>query len=169
MLDVATLNEGWDKSVDWQKLAQSAVVNALKQTPFQPLADMSASLEVAVRLTNDDEVQKLNAGYREKDKPTNVLSFPLVPRDMLNALANTDDGEVLLGDIILARETCHKEATEKQISVEDHAAHLIVHGTLHLLGYDHQNDADALTMEALETRALENLGIADPYADNHME
>lgn len=169
MLDVATRNEGWDKTMNWQQLAQDAVVNALKLTPYQPLTELSADLEVAVRFTSDEEVRKLNAAYRDKDKPTNVLSFPLVPRDMLSGLANTDDGEILLGDIILANETCLREAHEKQVSVSDHATHLVVHGTLHLLGYDHQNEADALTMEALETRALESLGIANPYPDEHME
>ncbi|MEL6876303.1 MAG: rRNA maturation RNase YbeY, partial [Pseudomonadota bacterium] len=141
----------------------------LKLTPYQPLTELSADLEIAVRFTSDEEVRKLNAAYRDKDKPTNVLSFPLVSRDMLSGLANTDDGEILLGDIILAKETCLREAHEKQVSVSDHATHLVVHGTLHLLGYDHQNEADALTMEALETRALESLGIANPYPDEHME
>ena len=141
----------------------------MKLTPYQFLSQLSANLEFAVRFTSNDEVRKLNAAYRGKDKPTNVLSFPLVPQDMLDGLANTDDGEILLGDIILAKETCVKEAEEKQISVSDHAAHLVVHGTLHLLGYDHQSEADALTMEALETRALANLGIANPYPDAHME
>lgn len=141
----------------------------MRLTPYQSLSQLSANLEVAIRFTSDDEVRKLNAAYRDKDKPTNVLSFPLVAQDMLGGLANTDDGEILLGDIILAKETCVNEAEEKQISVSDHAAHLIVHGTLHLLGYDHQNEADALTMEALETRALANLGIANPYPDAHME
>ncbi|MEM8919027.1 MAG: rRNA maturation RNase YbeY [Pseudomonadota bacterium] len=169
MLDVATRNEGWDETINWQQLAQNAVVNALKLTPYQPLSELSADLEIAVRFTSDEEVRKLNAAYRDKDKPTNVLSFPLVPRDMLSGLANTDDGEILLGDIILAKETCLREAQEKQVSMSDHTAHLVVHGTLHLLGYDHQNEADALTMEALETRALESLGIADPYPDEHME
>lgn len=169
MLDVATRNEGWDEAINWQQLAQYAVVNTLKLTPYQPLTELSADLEIAVRFTSDEEVRKLNAAYRDKDKPTNVLSFPLVPRDMLSGLANTDDGEILLGDIILAKETCLREAHEKQVSVSDHATHLVVHGTLHLLGYDHQNEADALTMEALETRALESLGIANPYPDEHME
>ncbi|SIN89227.1 probable rRNA maturation factor [Parasphingorhabdus marina DSM 22363] len=169
MLDVATLNEGWGETINWQKLARSAVDNAMRLTPYQSLSQLSANLEVAIRFTSDDEVRKLNAAYRDKDKPTNVLSFPLVAQDMLGGLANTDDGEILLGDIILAKETCVNEAEEKQISVSDHAAHLIVHGTLHLLGYDHQNEADALTMEALETRALANLGIANPYPDAHME
>ena len=83
-------------------------------------------------------------------------------------LANTDDGEVLVGDLILAHETCAREAAEKGVSCDDHATHLIVHGTLHLLGYDHEiSDADAEAMEALEIKALASLGILDPYQDGH--
>ncbi|MEO9469503.1 rRNA maturation RNase YbeY [Parasphingorhabdus sp.] len=168
MLEVATINEGWDESVDWPVLAELAVTNALKLTPHQSLISITPMVEIAVRLTSDADVRTLNANYRSIDKATNVLSFPLVPQDMLGSLSNTDDGEILLGDIILARETCEREAEDKQISVPDHASHLIVHGLLHLLGYDHQNDAEALTMETLEIKALENLGIAPPYADQHI-
>ena len=118
---------------------------------------------MAIRLTDDDEVQTLNAQYRAKDKPTNVLSFPMVQPDLLDSLANTDDGEALLGDIVLAHGVCTREAAEKGISVTDHAMHLIVHGTFHLLGYDHQGEAEAEAMEALETQALASIGLADPY------
>ena len=85
--------------------------------------------------------------------------------DLLETLANSDDGEILLGDIVLARETCAREAGEKGISLEDHATHLIVHGTLHLVGYDHMDDTSAAAMEAMEVKALASLGIANPYAD----
>ena len=84
---------------------------------------------------------------------------------MLESLANSDDGEILLGDIVLARETCAREAAEKNVSLADHATHLIVHGALHLVGYDHMDDAAAAAMEALEVKALASLGIANPYAD----
>ncbi|HMN53597.1 MAG TPA: rRNA maturation RNase YbeY, partial [Sphingopyxis sp.] len=90
-------------------------------------------------------------------------SFPQVQADLLDTLSNSDDGEILLGDIVLARETCAREAAEKGISVADHATHLIVHGTLHLVGYDHMDDASAQAMEALEVKALASLGIANPY------
>ena len=84
---------------------------------------------------------------------------------MLDALANTDDGEVLLGDILLAFQTCAAEAADKGVTISAHATHLIAHGALHLVGYDHIEEAAAVHMEALEVKALASLGIANPYAD----
>ncbi len=164
MLSVETdLVAAWD-GADWPLLAQRAVAAALAQTPHGAMADAAPLVEVSVRLTGDAEVQTLNRDYRGKDKPTNVLSFPQYDAGDFAMLANTDDGEILLGDIVLALETCTREATERGISIADHAAHLIVHGTLHLVGYDHQDDASGDAMEALETKALATLGLADPYA-----
>ncbi|WP_340264982.1 rRNA maturation RNase YbeY [Sphingobium mellinum] len=165
MIEVALLHEqGWP-SGDWELLAQRAVVAAITHSPYASFAADEALYEVAVKLTSDEEVHTLNRAYRDKDKPTNVLSFPLVQADLLEATANTDDGEVLLGDIVLAEGVCTREAAEKGISVADHAAHLIVHGTFHLLGYDHMEDAEAEAMEAMETQSLLSLGISDPYGD----
>ena len=155
----------WPDALDWEVRAGEAVAAALALTPFASLAQAAPLVEVAVRLTDDAEVQTLNRDFRSKDKPTNVLSFPQVQNDLLEGLANSDDGEILLGDIVLARETCAREAQEKAISIADHATHLIVHGTLHLVGYDHGDDASAGAMEALEVKALASLGIANPYAD----
>jgi probable rRNA maturation factor len=155
----------WPDALDWEERAAEAVAAALALTPFASLAQAAPLVEVAVRLTDDAEVQTLNRDFRGKDKPTNVLSFPQVQDDLLEGLANSDDGEILLGDIVLARETCAREAEEKAISIADHATHLIVHGTLHLVGYDHGDDASAGAMEALEVKALASLGIANPYAD----
>lgn len=155
----------WPDTIDWEERAEEAAAAALALTPYAALADAAPLVEIAVRLTDDAEVQTLNRDFRGKDKPTNVLSFPQVQDDLLEGLANSDDGEILLGDIVLARETCTREAEEKGISVIDHATHLIVHGTLHLVGYDHMEDASAAAMEALEVKALASLGIANPYAD----
>ena len=166
MLDIATdAGPAWPADIDWSTLAERAVKAALLQTPDAELITKSAMVEVSVKLSDDAEVQQLNAAYRGKDKPTNVLSFPMVQQDLIEAINIGDDGETLLGDIILAHETCAREAAERGISLADHATHLIVHGTLHLVGHDHENDAEADTMEALETRALETLGLADPYGD----
>lgn len=167
MLDVALINEGneWPTGVDWEKLALDAVTAAIQHSPNANYLTQSTLYEIAVKLTDDKEVQALNRDYREKDKPTNVLSFPMVQSDLLEAMANTDDGEVLLGDIVLAAGVCIGEAAEKGISVSDHAAHLIVHGTFHLLGYDHMETVDAEAMEALEIRTLASMGLGDPYSD----
>jgi len=165
MLDVAVQAEDWPTPPNWDALAQRACVAALSISPWGAFLNDGVTYEIAVRLTDDEEVHKLNLAYRQKDKPTNVLSFPMVQPDLLDSLANTDDGEVLLGDIVIARGVCEAEAQERDISVADHVSHLIVHGTFHLLGYDHMVDAEADTMEALETRALSSIGIADPYED----
>jgi probable rRNA maturation factor len=166
MLEIALSGEeNWPADTDWQNIADRAVAAAVAQTPFGELATISACVEISLRLTDDAEVQALNAAYRAKDTPTNVLSFPMVQRDLLGSLANTDDGEVLLGDIVLAQGVCAREAAEKNISFVHHATHLITHGTLHLLGYDHMMDSEAEAMEAMEIAALASLGIVDPYTD----
>ncbi|MHA3840878.1 rRNA maturation RNase YbeY [Sphingomonas aestuarii] len=164
MIDVAVQTEpGWPQA-DWEGLAAACASAAITRTPYAALVTTAASIEIAVRMTDDDEVRVLNRDYRQKDKPTNVLSFPMIQSDLIESVtANSDDGEVLLGDIVLARGVCEREAAERDISVEHHAQHLIVHGVLHLLGYDHQGDAEAEAMEGIERDALASLGIADPY------
>ncbi|MGV1683796.1 rRNA maturation RNase YbeY [Sphingopyxis sp. NJF-3] len=157
----------WPDGLDWETRAAEAAAAALALTPYAALADVAPLVEVAVRLTDDEEVHALNRDFRGKDKPTNVLSFPQVQADLLEGLSNSDDGEILLGDIVLARETCAREAEEKGASLADHATHLIVHGMLHLVGYDHMDDASAAAMEALEVKALASLGIGNPYGDEH--
>lgn len=112
--------------------------------------------------TVDEEVRTLNREWRMKDSPTNVLSFPMMPRHELLALAD-DGGPEMLGDIALAWETCSHEAVEKEISVQSHAAHLLIHGLLHLSGRDHHDALEADAMEALEIKALASMGFDDPY------
>jgi probable rRNA maturation factor len=166
MLEVLTdATPAWSTTVDWEALAERAVRAALSQSSQAVIVESDVAVEVSIRLADDAEVQGLNASFRGKDKPTNVLSFPMMQPDLIEAIENSDDGEVLLGDIILAQETCAREALERGISLENHATHLIVHGTLHLLGHDHENDAEAQAMEIVEIRALETLGIDDPYGD----
>ena len=128
------------------------------------MTEAAFSLSVSINLSVDDEVQALNSQWRGKDKPTNVLSFPMLDADEMVALAFTDDGEVLLGDMILAHGVCMREAAEKGIGLTDHVTHLVIHGTLHLLGYDHIDDAEADHMEAIEAKALASLGLGNPYS-----
>lgn len=126
-------------------------------------------LSVSLLFAEDAEVHALNREWRGKDKPTNVLSFPMLDREELLALA-PDGPPELLGDVALALETCAREAAEKGIALEHHAAHLIVHGLLHLAGYDHETGpADAAAMEAIEIKTLALLGIADPYGDSDVQ
>jgi probable rRNA maturation factor len=163
MLDIAIdADPEWDSSTRWEALVRSAAEAAIAESAFPQLAAGERAVELSVRLAGDEEVRALNGEWRGKDKPTNVLSFPQLEAE---DLAQVDDQgpELLLGDLVLARGVCEREAQEKEVPLENHAAHLVVHGTLHLLGYDHQDDASAEEMEQREVRALARLGIADPY------
>jgi probable rRNA maturation factor len=163
MLEIALdADEEWDSSRSWVELARSAAKAAIAESAYSELAEFDRPVEISVTLTGDEQVRALNAKWRGKDKPTNVLSFPMA--DELDLIrANVAARELLLGDIVLARGVCEREAAEKHVTVEQHATHLIVHGTLHLLGYDHGNETEASDMEAREVKALERLGIANPY------
>jgi probable rRNA maturation factor len=164
MIHVETAVEAPWPEADWSALADRAVRAALQASPYGEIAAGRYTAEVSVRFTSDEEVHTLNREYRQKDKPTNVLSFPMVQEDLLEALNNGDDGEALLGDIVLAHGVTSSEAEEKGVSLANHATHLIVHGLLHLLGYDHeQGEAEADHMEELERAALATLGLPDPY------
>jgi probable rRNA maturation factor len=164
MLEIALSSDAPWPDHDWDALALRAATAAIERTPHGELLTSTAAIEISIRLAADEEVHTLNKQYRQKDKPTNVLSFPMVQADLLETITqNSDDGEVLLGDIILAHGVCVAEAAERGISVEDHAMHLMVHGTLHLLGYDHIDDNEAESMEQIERDALAALGLHDPY------
>src|SRR5690242_919144 len=163
MLEIALeADEEWDSSSPWEQLVRDAAQAAIAESAYPELTASERPVELSVRLTGDEEVRALNAEWRGKDKATNVLSFPLSEADDLKQ-AKLAGPELLLGDIVLARGVCEAEAGDKGVSVEQHAAHLLVHGTLHLLGYDHHDDREAADMEAREVRALARLGIANPY------
>lgn len=143
VVDVALADKAWSDGQDWQAVAIRAVTAALAEEALQD------GSEVSVLLTNDAQVKTLNATHRGQNKPTNVLSFE-------------GDGP-LLGDIVLARGVVEREAVEQGKSLLDHATHLLIHGALHLLGYDHLEDEEAEVMEAKETEILAGLGVSDPY------
>ena len=160
-LDIAI--DGWPEDTDWDRLAERAHAVTAQVEPALANPRLTASM----LFTSDEEVHALNREWRGKDKPTNVLSFPMLERDDLLALG-ADGPPEMLGDLALAYGTCAREAEEKGIALEDHAAHLIVHGLLHLAGHDHvDSDEQAEAMEALEIAALAKLGIADPYGDRN--
>jgi probable rRNA maturation factor len=152
--------EGWPAG-EWEALAAQVAEAAARVAPELANPRLSASLV----LTSDAEVHALNREWRERDQPTNVLSFPMLSREEVLKLS-PDGPPELLGDVALAFETCAREAAQKGVPLADHAAHLIVHGLLHLAGHDHEiSAAEADAMEALETKALAMMGIADPYGD----
>jgi len=153
-LDIVTEAGDWETLGEAEALARAAVEAAFavaKNAPSEPV-------ELSLLLSDDAAVQELNRAWRGKDKPTNVLSFPAPEQPGV-------PGPRHLGDIVLAYETVVREAADEGKSLHDHATHLIVHGTLHLLGYDHELEVEAEIMEGLEIEALARLGVANPYRD----
>jgi probable rRNA maturation factor len=150
-VDVLVLDERWAEIGDPQAVTRLSVEAALSVVAER----QSGDVEVSVALADDATVQALNRDWRGKDYPTNVLSFP--------APSMRTPGPRVLGDIALAYETVARESRDENKLFADHAVHLLVHGTLHLLGYDHESDSDAAVMEALEVEALARVGVADPY------
>ena len=162
ILDIS-IEADWPTATDWEALAERAAAALAPLAPELANPRLSASLLFA----DDADVHELNREWRGKDKPTNVLSFPMLEREDLLGLP-ADGPPELLGDIALALETCAREAAEKGLPLDHHAAHLIVHGLLHLAGHDHETSPeDACAMEELEIKTLAHLGIADPYGDHH--
>lgn len=149
----------WPEALGAEALA--ALCDRALDAAVRAAQEDDAPLELSLVLTNDAQVQELNRTYRAKDAPTNVLSF--AARDAEMALPEGQPEPV--GDILIAYETTAREAAEAEKTQGDHLCHLIIHGVLHLLGYDHLDPADADEMEALEIETLAGLGIADPYAD----
>ena len=152
-LDIMIEAGDWSRLEDTEALAQKAAEAALAVT-----YEADGDFEASVMLTDDAQIRELNRTWRDKDKPTNVLSFPAPEQP-------GQDGARHLGDIALAYETLVRESEEESKELAHHFAHLIVHGVLHLLGYDHEVEAEADIMEGLEVKALATLGIADPYRD----
>ncbi|QXX75926.1 rRNA maturation RNase YbeY [Methylovirgula sp. HY1] len=149
-LDIAVESDRWDCFPEAGALAETAIVAALRHAD----AEFLPGAEVSLLLCDDAFIRDLNARWRGQDKPTNVLSFPA---------AEDPATTPILGDIAIAFETLAREAEDEGKSLRAHYAHLLVHGTLHLVGYDHQNDAEAEEMESLERECLASLGIDDPY------
>ncbi|MBI1207734.1 MAG: rRNA maturation RNase YbeY [Azospirillum sp.] len=151
---------GWDGEA--AKLAEAAAATVLSGLLPRPCGP----LELGITLADDATVRDLNHRYRGRDKPTNVLSFPLMAAPLDELAGDPDSAQpAMLGDVVLARQTILCEAEEQGKEVPAHLAHLVVHGVLHLLGFDHESDGEADQMEALEIRFLAELGVDDPYGD----
>ncbi|WP_237152687.1 rRNA maturation RNase YbeY [Oryzibacter oryziterrae] len=152
-IDVLVESRLWGEGDDWLARIDRAVKAAVEDCD----AAITADAELSVVLTDDASIRLLNRDHRGKDSPTNVLSFPQDDPD-------SDAYGPLLGDIVVAHETVAREAIEGDLPFDNHFAHMIVHGFLHLVGYDHITDEEAEEMEGLETAVLARLGIPDPYA-----
>jgi len=152
-VDLVVFDERWNAVPGLER------IQLLADAAIRTLERQDDGDEVVVALSTDDEVRQLNRSYRGKNSATNVLSFP--------AVADVETRS--FGDVILAFETCEAEAGERGIELSDHACHLALHGILHLLGQDHEDEAEAEAMERLETRLLGSLGIADPHSANELE
>lgn len=150
--DMAINADGWQNEETLRQLVDGVLQATLLELGFDNIDS-----ELSVVFTNDADIREINAKWRHIDKPTNVLSFPAF------ALQPGQEPGEILGDIVIARETVEREAAEEDKSFDDHLSHLVVHGLLHLMGYDHQNDDEAEQMEALERKILASLGISDPY------
>ncbi|WFU41006.1 rRNA maturation RNase YbeY [Bradyrhizobium sp. CB82] len=157
MTEVLVVADCWQGEPDAEGVIQRAIAEAAAM-----IDDDFAGAEVAVMLTDDSGIRTLNSNWRGIDKPTNVLSFPALQPE---GEWKPGDAPRMLGDIAIAYETLRREATEEQKPFDHHLSHLAVHGFLHLIGYDHENDADAEEMEGLERDVLAQLGIPDPYAE----
>jgi probable rRNA maturation factor len=155
--EVLVVADCWQTEPDAEAVIQRAVAAAAE------IARAGiGEAELAVMLTDDSGIRTLNNNWRGIDKPTNVLSFPALPP---TGAGGPDDAPRMLGDIAIAYETTRKEADDEQKPFDHHLSHLAVHGFLHLIGYDHEQDHDAEEMESLEQAILAQLGIPDPYAD----
>ena len=153
-IQITISDDRWSGAIDPQELSQKAVGAALGF-----VGDIiDRDCEVSILFCDDGEIRRMNLKWRSIDKPTNVLSFPA-------SMFPGQPGPLLLGDIVVTLDTCRREADEAGLSLEDHTVHLLVHGFLHLAGFDHEDDDDAEEMEALETEILASIGIADPYRE----
>jgi probable rRNA maturation factor len=161
-IDIASRCAGWSRNCPAaERVARDAAEAALLHATTAFGRFWGAPLELGINLTDAAEQQRLNRDYRGQDASTNVLAFPAWETGMLAP----PGAPVLLGDVVLAWETVAREAAEHGMPLADHLSHLVVHGVLHLLGYDHLTEGEAAVMEPLETAILAGLGVPDPYRD----
>ena len=156
-IQIAIEAPSWPDYDVLEKLCHTTIGAAARLLASQEGQSFAPNSELSLLFSNDADIREINRQWRQQDKPTNVLSFPA------SAVEPGETPDLLLGDIMLAHETVEKEALALGISFDNHLTHLLVHGFLHLLGYDHENDDDAAVMEDLETGILATLNLSDPY------
>ncbi len=166
-IDILIDDPRWeDLGFEAEFVARRAAQVAFDHAGLPPPFEKNRAMELAVLLTRDDNIQVMNKNFRGKDKPTNVLSFAAIDDPDFRKTAALP-GPFYLGDLALALETLQRESLEQDKGFQDHFTHLVVHGTLHLLGYDHQENDAAQAMEALEIKVLNDLGVENPYNNPH--
>ncbi len=157
LIDITIEYDAWSRLDKLESLVKTAALAAV----FEHEEEFKDRAELSVLLTSDEAIGQLNATYRGQDRPTNVLSFGG------ELEAQSQDQNFLLGDIVLSYQTIKTEAEQQRKSLGNHVSHLIVHGVLHLLGYDHEDDATAGDMELAEINILKGIGIENPYSQMH--
>jgi len=157
LIDITIEYDAWSKFDELESLIKTAALAAI----FEREDDFKNRAELSVLLTSDDAIRQLNSTFRGQDRSTNVLSFGGDPE------ALSQDQSFLIGDIVLSYQTINTEALEQQKKFGNHVSHLIVHGVLHLLGYDHRDDEAADDMELVEINILKGIGIGNPYSQMH--
>ncbi len=157
VIDLCVDDESWQAIDGLEHVITTAAKAALLQVQAHKQTISDDAIGLTVVLDNNERIESLNADWRDKQKPTNILSFP-APKH-----SRSDTGETYIGDLILAYGVIYDEANEQRKALATHLCHLIIHGVLHLAGFDHQNDDEAVEMEQLEIKAMAALGLPDPY------
>ncbi|MCK5297007.1 MAG: rRNA maturation RNase YbeY [Alphaproteobacteria bacterium] len=164
-VDVSIQTKEWGDVPDVEDICIKAATTAFNVGKTDSI-DSDKQIEISVLLTGDDFICELNRDYRGQDKPTNVLSFATIeyiPQEEIEI--NMQVGDILLGDVVISFETTSAEAKDENKTLEAHLSHLVAHGVLHLLGYDHEKDAEAEIMEKLEIRVLAELNISSSFLE----
>ena len=168
-IDISIQEKFWKTHSEISKQIKSLLTNVIQQTSLQRMIENKVikDIEISVLLTGDQQIRELNKNYRQQDKPTNVLSFPLLDCQKIKngnlENLNLASKHLALGDIVIAYQTVLREATEQNKTFENHLTHLIIHSLLHLIAFDHQEETDAKIMEGLEIMILEGMNITNPY------
>lgn len=166
-LDIAVKSKKWQEEKNIEKFIKKTCETLIPLTDLKKILKKNFELELSILLVSDQQIKKINSEFRNKNKPTNVLSFPSLDENLVRKIglkkAVGPHNYLLLGDIIISYDTLKKESLAQKKKFRDHLTHLILHSILHLIGFDHEDEKMANTMEALEIKILKKLAIANPY------